>query len=686
MTADRPRKSRAAINCTATQRSMEAPPHTSSDGRPSERSSPSSKLQSYMDEDPDFGSSVSSSTSQASEHIVDMSEDAPPEVTIVWKELTVTTRVKWAEKRKTLLKKVSGYAEPRNILAVVGPPGSGKSALVAAMSGRLYKPAKVTGQVLISGRETYESFKPTWFSANDVLTSHLTVHQYLLYKGYLQAPWADRQTVEDLVIKTCQRLGLTPYMHHFTHHLPTGTQRRVAVACKFMNCGQLLVLHDALFGVNEGDGLAVLKALSDMCREGCTAIVEVQQASTDTCTFFNQAYVLCAGEVVYHGGSSEQAMAMLGGSGMPCPPLYHPIEQYMRLIDPSFEVYLQSSQGDDQSWNAKFSSMMVKLLQDTYVTSPLLKENFARTDLLLSQAAPRRPPPKAPRKFLTRTSVTVQRAFSQAIRCFSLYQSRLVLGVLIALIYGGTYSNLPYTFQGLQERLSLLFIVSAILPLLTLGALPIFAHNDKVFIQEHKACEVSLVTHMVTCVTTSLPFLLLLPCLVAVVIIPLCGLNSSGAGWGYLILNLFLVLAVADAMVGALAAMFTMRSNNWRTAVTGAICIVQILAMGFFAGDQRGFNLVVGAVSFNAYSFKGLVRNELQGGRTWGCPQQNYMPGTYTQQACSLNDSQAYDGLNDNFGVVLNSTWHGVYALVAMLVVWRCLHAAVLYMRVKLVW
>ena len=49
-------------------------------------------------------------------------------------------------------------------------------------------------------------------------------------------------------------------------HLRVGLQRRVAVACKFMNCGQLLVLHDALFGVNEGDGLAILKALSDMCR------------------------------------------------------------------------------------------------------------------------------------------------------------------------------------------------------------------------------------------------------------------------------------------------------------------------------------------------------------------------------------------------------------------------------------
>ena len=41
---------------------------------------------------------------------------------------------------------------------------------------------------------------------------------------------------------------------------------------------------------------------------------------------------------------------------------------------------------------------------------------------------------------------------------------------------------------------------------------------------------------------------------------------TAGAGWGYFILNLFLLLAVADAIVAALAALFTMRSNKWRTA------------------------------------------------------------------------------------------------------------------------
>lgn len=42
-----------------------------------------------MDEDPDFGSDVSGSTSQASEHAVDMPDDTSSEVTIVWKDLSV---------------------------------------------------------------------------------------------------------------------------------------------------------------------------------------------------------------------------------------------------------------------------------------------------------------------------------------------------------------------------------------------------------------------------------------------------------------------------------------------------------------------------------------------------------------------------------------------------------------------
>ena len=47
---------------------------------------------------------------------------------------------------------------------------------------------------------------------------------------------------------------------------------------------------------------------------------------------------------------------------------------------------------------------------------------------------------------------------------------------------------------------------------------------------------------------------------------------------------------------------------------------IQILAMGFFPGDERGFNLAVGAVSFPHYAYTGLVKNEAESHDYWECP------------------------------------------------------------------
>lgn len=73
-------------------------------------------------------------------------------------------------------------------------------------------------------------------------------------------------------------------------------------------------------------------------RDGCTAMVAVGQPTTDICSFFSRAYILVNGEVVYFGDTGSQAMSLLSTAGMPCPPLYSPVEQYIRLIDDTFEV------------------------------------------------------------------------------------------------------------------------------------------------------------------------------------------------------------------------------------------------------------------------------------------------------------------------------------------------------------
>ena len=70
---------------------------------------------------------------------------------------------------------------------------------------------------------------------------------------------------------------------------------------------------------------------------------------------------------------------------------------------------------------------------------------------------------------------------------------------------------------------------------------------------------------------------------------------AAGAGWGYFILNLFLLLAVADALVATLAAMFAMRSNNWRTAGTSLnpLLPLQLCLTGHSLQCQRIYCLLL---------------------------------------------------------------------------------------------
>ena len=63
-------------------------------------------------------------------------------------------------------------------------------------------------------------------------------------------------------------------------------------------------------------------------------------------------------------------------------------------------------------------------------------------------------------------------------------------------------------------------------------------------------------------------------------------------------------------------------------AVAMAWLMVQALASGFFPGSRRGFNLPVSVVSFIAWAYKGLLRNEFvyRAAKGWGCPGANIVP------------------------------------------------------------
>ena len=70
-------------------------------------------------------------------------------VTLQWTGLVYTVPVGRRKKRttKTVLSDVSGHALPGQLLAVMGPTGSGKTSLLNALAGRLPKGGLLEGEV-----------------------------------------------------------------------------------------------------------------------------------------------------------------------------------------------------------------------------------------------------------------------------------------------------------------------------------------------------------------------------------------------------------------------------------------------------------------------------------------------------------------------------------------------------------
>ena len=67
---------------------------------------------------------------------------------------------------------------------MVGPANAGKSALVCALGNRVYKPARMYGEILINGLPPKKSpIQPTFFDAADEPLKNVTVELALLYTG-----------------------------------------------------------------------------------------------------------------------------------------------------------------------------------------------------------------------------------------------------------------------------------------------------------------------------------------------------------------------------------------------------------------------------------------------------------------------------------------------------------------------
>jgi ABC-type multidrug transport system ATPase subunit len=176
-------------------------------------------------------------------------------VTLSWNNLVVSAKdVKGGVKQ--ILKGVTGYIEPRHMLAIMGPSGCGKSTLLDTLSGRLAHTASWTGDIRVNGHTTKLSYgKAAYVTQDEVLIGSLSVRETILYaaKLRLDATLSEKAKV-DIVEAVITELGLenaanTAVGNWFIRGISGGQRRRVSIGCELVTSPSLLFLDEPTSGL-----------------------------------------------------------------------------------------------------------------------------------------------------------------------------------------------------------------------------------------------------------------------------------------------------------------------------------------------------------------------------------------------------------------------------------------------------
>ncbi|KAF7842990.1 ABC transporter G family member 11-like [Senna tora] len=525
---------------------------------------------------------------------------------------------------KSILQALTGYANPAQLLAIMGPSGSGKSTLLDALAGRLSSNIKQTGEILINGHKQALAYGTSaYVTQEDTLLTTLTVREAVCYSAQLQLPDSmSKQEKMERADLTIREMGLQDAMNTRigggwgSKGISGGQKRRVSICIEILTRPRLLFLDEPTSGLDSAASYYVMRAIARLGqKDGIqrTIIASIHQPSSEVFQLFHNLCLLSSGRNVYFGPASS-ASEFFASNGFPCPTLQNPSDHYLKTINKDFD---QDIEQDINAGNQIIpTEEVIHILVNSFKSSEMNQQVQAQVALLSAKdSSSMEKKSKGHAGFFTQCVILTKRSSMNMCLDLGYYWLRLLIYITLALSLATIFYNLGTTYRSIQDRGSLLAFVSTFITFMAIGGFPSFVEDMKVFERERLNGHYGVTAYVIGNTISSIPYLLLVSFIPGAIAYYLPHLQKSLDHFFYFCCVLFSCLMLVESLMMIVASIVP---NFLMGIITGAgIQGIMMLVGGFFKLPHdlpRIFwKYPMHYFAFHRYAFQGLFKNEYEG-------------------------------------------------------------------------
>ncbi|KAK7252270.1 hypothetical protein RIF29_36101 [Crotalaria pallida] len=501
-----------------------------------------------------------------------------------------------------ILKSVSFVARSSEIVAVVGPSGTGKSTLLRIIAGRVKDKdfdivsISINDQPMTSPAQLRKICG--FVAQEDNLLPLLTVKETLLFSAKFRLKEMTPKDREVRVECLMQELGLFHVADTFVgdkenRGISGGERKRVSIGVDMIHNPPILLLDEPTSGLDSTSALHVIELLSSMVKaKQRTVVLSIHQPSYRILHHISKFLILSHGSVVHNGSleSLEETICRLGFQiPMQLNALEFSMEIISRLEDSSFKCETTTIDEKEPLPNPMWPEE-----ENGGIQLKCRKGSFGSFCYLS----------------LLEIFFLCSRFWKIIYRTKQLFLARTMQALVGGFGLGSVYIKIRKDEGGVAERLGLFAFSLSFLLSSTVEALPIYLQERCVLMKESSRGAYRISSYMIANTFVFLPFLFVVSILFAVPVYWLVGLNPSLAAFTFFTFVVWLIVLMASSLVLFLSAVSPdfISGNSLICTVLGAF----FLFSGYFIPKEiiPKYWLFMYYVSLYRYPLDALLTNE----------------------------------------------------------------------------